>query len=65
MIHSDELSHESTLRYFEGLYEAALNEWNRHGDPHMWERQNDLARLVRGHCKAYGLIPAVDVGRLD
>jgi hypothetical protein len=64
----DELSARNVLASMERSFELAdkamltARMWEERATA--WERRDDLARTIRGHCAAYGLIPTVDVGPL-
>lgn len=60
----DELSARNVLASMERSFELADLAWLRQRTPEAWEYRNDLARLIRGLCASYRLIPAVDVGAL-
>lgn len=64
----DELSARTVLADLERQWERAAVDWIKaptwESRSAAWERLNDLARLIRGHCVAYHLVPAVDVGEL-
>ena len=60
----DQLAAGMVLATLEREFEAAHTAWIRTRTPEAWERREDKAKHVRGHCKAYHLIPAADVGDL-